>query len=94
MEMKEENFVNKALNILKNKDMEARWIANQALFNGADDAPIQATDKAAVVLSIDIFNAEELHEQLNEHIDRADQAANQGELRAVIAEVNSLLAAK
>ena len=41
--MKEEGFMNKALNKIKEKDIKARFILNQSAFNLPDNSKVSAT---------------------------------------------------
>lgn len=87
--MKEEGFVTQALEKATRDD--GRWVANQAHFNGLDSDTIQETVKAGVITSLDIYNHDPLANQLDAHIERAIAATTQGEVRAIIAEVDEML---
>ncbi len=92
--MKEEGFVNGAYNLIKKKNLSARWQANQNFFNGLDDRPIDNVAKASVIVAIDIYNTEVLPNELDEFIEKADKASTQGEIRQIIKDVNELLSKK
>ncbi len=51
--IKDEAFVRRALHEA-DFDM-GRWIANQAVFNGADNAPLEPSVKAALVTAASIY---------------------------------------
>lgn len=90
--MLEEGFVNQAYNIIKEKDLTSRFQANQGHFNGPNESHIDGIAKSAVIIAISIYNNEVLYDQLNPHIERALKAVTQGEIRAVIQDVNEMLA--
>lgn len=50
---KDEGFVGHALSIADRTN--GRWIANQAVFNGKGDAPLDATAKAGIVTAVAIY---------------------------------------
>jgi len=54
--MKEEGFVNKALHIIKDEDRNARWLANQSLFNGSDNQKVQLSAKVSISFSLNVYN--------------------------------------
>ena len=50
---KDEGFVSHALKIAEHSD--GRWIANQAVFEGKGDAPLDPTAKAGIVTAVAIY---------------------------------------
>jgi hypothetical protein len=90
--MIEEGFVSQALNKATSDD--GRWVANQGCFNFPDNHAIDGKAKAAVVTALGIYNHDPLYNMLDSHIERALAATTQGEIRAIVAEVEKLLSSE
>lgn len=83
--IKDEGFIRKALEVATNED--GRWVANQALFNGASDKELAATAKAALVTATNIYVQKN---QLNEsNIEDALAVTTCGEARDLIDRLSS-----
>jgi|GEM_PF-3437940 len=54
--MKEEGFVNLAFNKIKEKEMNARFIANQACYNGPDTRKLDFIAKAPLYVALSVMN--------------------------------------
>ncbi|MCU8417807.1 hypothetical protein OC507_22640, partial [Vibrio vulnificus] len=89
--MKEEGFLNRALRVVKDDDMSARFLANQAHFNGSDDQEIHRDAKVSVIFALNVLNEDRMANQLEEHIDRAHNATTQGEVRQIISDVYAIM---
>jgi hypothetical protein len=89
--MKEEGFVNGAYNIIKEKNLTARWQANQSSFDGFDSDPISPIAKASVIVALSIYNSELLINQLDTFIENVDKATTKGEIKKIINDVDALL---
>lgn len=90
--LRHEGFINKVLKRAGIHTLEARWIANQALFNGADDAPVNTDARDAVVEALKIAQHTSL--QLDETaglIERARNATTRRALRDVVEAADDLL---
>ena len=88
--MKQEGFVNGALNIIKRKDLSARWLANQSGFN-SPDSTIDPSYKAAVVVALNVYNDEILVNELDSYIQKANDTNNVGEINNIIDTVLKLI---
>lgn len=86
--IKDEGFVRKALDDAKSDD--GRWIANQACFNGASDAMLDATARAALVTAVAIYK--EHHKLQDDHLKAALDVTTVGEARALIDQLSPLVA--
>ena len=89
--MKEEGFINGALNIIKEKNISARYLAGQSSFNFPDNSKIDSKTKASVIFSMMVYNNEALPNQLDEHILRALDVESIGEIKSIMQEVEYLL---
>ena len=89
--MKYEGFVQRALSVIKRKELGARWLANQAHFNGEDNQEIERNAKVAVIFSLNVLNSEIMVNQLDRYIDKAYEAQTLGEIRRIIDEVYGLM---
>ena len=69
--MKEEGFMNKALNKIKEEDMTARFLLNQSSFNFSDNSKLSPTTKAAISFAIQVQD-----QGYNDLYDLATKAAN------------------
>ena len=87
--MKEEGFVNKALHIIKDEDMSARWLANQSLFNGADDSEVQLSAKVSVSFALNTYN--DGYNDLDELMEKAIKITTIGEIRQVITDAEKIM---
>jgi len=83
--IKDEGFVRKALEIVKNED--GRWVANQALFNGASELELAASAKAALVTAVNIYSVKNMIEE--SYIEKALAITTRGEARELIDELSS-----
>lgn len=87
MSTDEENFIARAL---KSADkVDARWIGNQTLFNGPDEAELVASARAAVITSVAILSeANDLGDEFNEE---ALEVKTKGQARDIIKKVTDSL---
>lgn len=69
--MKEEGFMNKALNKIKEENMNARFILNQSSFNFPDNSKLAPTTSASISFAIQI-----LDQGYNDLFDLSTKAAN------------------
>ncbi|HDX8359862.1 MULTISPECIES: hypothetical protein [Aeromonas] len=89
--MKEEGFLNRALAVVKEDDMSARFLANQSLFNGAADDEIDKNAKVSVIFALNVLNQERMANELDDLIERAHNATTQGDIRQVISEAYGIM---
>lgn len=82
--MKEEGFVNKALKNIKEKDKNARFLANQTLFNGSDKEKIEDSAKASVAFSLNVFNED--YNDLSDLVKKANNVRTIGGIKKIIIE--------
>jgi len=86
--MNEEGFVNGALNLIKSKNINARFLANQVLFNGHNNKEISASAKASIIFSINVYNLD--CNDLDTLLVQAINATTIGEIKQIIQEVNQI----
>jgi hypothetical protein len=85
--MKEEGFVKGSLQKVKENKVEARWLANQSLFNG--NGTIQAAAKASVAMAINIYSEE--HPEIHPYIEKAINVRTKQGMRKIIEEVDKII---
>ena len=69
--MKEEGFMNKSLNKIKEEGLTARFLLNQSSFNFPDNSKLLPTTKAAISFAIQVQD-----QGYNDLYDLATKAAN------------------
>jgi lauroyl/myristoyl acyltransferase len=89
--MKEEGFVNGALNRLQKSGMTARFLANQTCFMASDSTYLPATTKAAIIVAIAIYNEDYKDHDLTSFLSQAVQAETVGQFKSIIAAVQNAL---
>ena len=87
--MKEEGFVNKALHIIKDEDRNARWLANQSLFNGSDNQKVQLSAKVSISFSLNVYN--DGYNDLDSLMEKSIEVTTVGELKQVILDAEEII---
>ena len=87
--MKEEGFMNKALNKIKEKDIKARFILNQSAFNLPDNSKVSATTRAAI--SFAILIQEQEYNDLYHLATKAANVKTVGNAKKIIAEAEKII---
>jgi len=85
--MKEEGFINGALNNIKENGTNARFLANQTLFDSPDSSKLQATAKAAIAFALNVYNQD--HNDLSDLIEKALNVKTVGGIKKVIKEAKN-----
>jgi len=80
--MREEGFVNGALNLIKSKNINARFLANQSAFNSHNNKEISASAKASIAFSINVYNLD--YNDLDSLLEQAMKATTIGEIKQII----------
>ena len=87
--MKEEGFVNAALKQIKEKNTNARFLANQALFNSPDSTKIQASAKVSVAFALNVYNQD--HNDLTDLVEKATNVKTVGGLKKIIEKAEQIM---
>ncbi len=87
--MKEEGFVNGALNQIKKNGTNARFLTNQALFDSPDKSKIQAPAKVSIAFALNVYN--ENHNDLNDLITKATNARTVGGIKKIIKKAEKII---
>ncbi|WP_146096708.1 hypothetical protein [Xanthomonas arboricola] len=86
--MKEEGLLSRALIKIKQENMEARWIANQASYNFSDTTPISSSQKASIAFAVLVLTKNGSTGPDDDLVSRVLAANTLGDLRAVMDDVN------
>jgi len=90
--LRHEGFIAKVFKRAGMQTLEARWFANQSLFNGADDAPVNVDAKESVIATLKVGQQTCLaFEETADLLDRARNATTKRELRDVVEAADDLL---
>ena len=87
--MKEEGFVNAALKQIKEKNTNARFLANQALFNSPDSTKIQASAKVSIAFALNVYNQD--HNDLTDLVEKATNVKTIGGLKKIIEKAEQIM---
>ena len=87
--MKEEGFLNGALNQIKEKDTNARFLANQALFNSPDNSKIQASAKVSIAFALNVYNQD--HNDLDDLVTKAINVRTVGGIKKIIKKAEQIM---
>ncbi len=87
--MKEEGFVNAALKQIKEKNTNARFLANQALFNSPDSTKIQASAKVSIAFALNVYNQD--HNDLTDLVEKATNVKTVGGLKKIIEKAEQIM---
>ena len=87
--MKEEGFVNAALKQIKEKNTNARFLANQALFNSPDSTKIQASAKVSIAFALNVYN--QAHNDLTDLVEKATNVKTVGGLKKIIEKAEQIM---
>ena len=87
--MKEQGFVNAALKQIKEKNTNARFLANQALFNSPDSTKIQASAKVSIAFALNVYNQD--HNDLTDLVEKATNVKTVGGLKKIIEKAEQIM---
>ena len=87
--MKEEGFVNAALKQIKEKNTNARFLANQALFNSPDSTKMQSSAKVSIAFALNVYNQD--HNDLTDLVEKATNVKTVGGLKKIIEKAEQIM---